>query len=156
AVLVWVLSTSFAYLNSYIDNAGDSVRGIVLFYLALCPCGAAWSVDSWVKRRWGGRAGPVYVYPWVLRLILVEMAFIYCCNGLFKLVGEDWREGKSLYYVLGDLTLTRVSYAQWPVPYLLTQLMSWTVLVWEVSFPLLVSLRWTRTIALCFGALFHL
>src|SRR5262249_34355883 len=41
-------------------------------------------------------------------------------------------------------------------PFVLTQLMSWTVLVWELSFPLLVLVRWTRPIALLFGVAFHL
>src|SRR4029077_15353631 len=47
ACVVWVLSTSFAGLNSCIDNAGDEIRGIILFYLMLSPCGAVWSVDRW-------------------------------------------------------------------------------------------------------------
>ena len=34
--------------------------------------------------------------------------------------------------------------------------MTWAVLVWEAGFPLLVSLRWTRTVTLLFGVLFHL
>ena len=32
AVLAWVLSTSFANLNPNIDNAGDTVRGVILGY----------------------------------------------------------------------------------------------------------------------------
>ena len=43
AVAVWVLGMTFDNLNSYINNAGDQVRGILTFYLMLCPCGAAWS-----------------------------------------------------------------------------------------------------------------
>ena len=59
AVVVWLLSTTFANLNTNIDNAGDLVRGITLFYLMLCPCGAVWSVDAWLR----GRKRPVYVAP---------------------------------------------------------------------------------------------
>src|SRR5262249_50308764 len=33
AVIAWALSTSFANLNPNIDNAGDTMRGIILFYL---------------------------------------------------------------------------------------------------------------------------
>jgi hypothetical protein len=156
AAVVWVLSVSFANLNEYIDNAGDQIRGIALFYLMLSPCGAAWSLDSWWRRRRGREAGPVQVYPWALRLLFVQMALIYCLNGLYKLSGADWRSGESLYYVLGDLTLTRVSYAQFPVPYRLTQVFSWVVVVWEAGFPLWVALPWTRRAALCFGVAFHL
>lgn len=156
AVIAWVLSTSFANVNPYIDNAGDTVRGIILFYLMLCPCGAAWSLDRcW--RRWRGEgAGPVYVWPWPLRLLFLQMVFIYFLNGLYKLTGSDWIDGNSLYYVLCDVSLARFSFAQLQLPYWFTQIMAWTVLVWEISFPLLVALRWTRTLALFFGAAFHL
>ncbi len=155
AVVVWVLSTSFANLNCNVDNAGDTIRGILLFYLMVSPCGAAWSVDAWLARRRGRRAGPVFIYPWVLRLVFVQMVLVYFLNGLYKLCGAEWREGLSLYYVMADLTLTRVSYTQFHLPLPVLQAMAYTVLTWEVTFPLTVSLRWTRPVALCFGALFH-
>jgi hypothetical protein len=156
AVAVWVLSTSFANLNPYIDNAGDQVRAIVLFYLMLCPCGATWSVDRWLARRRAGRGGPVSISPWPLRLLFVQMVLIYFCNGLYKLAGSDWRSGNSLYYVLADLALARWSYAQAPVPYGLTRLLTWAVLAWETAFPLLVCWRGTRAAALWIGVAFHL
>jgi hypothetical protein len=156
AVAAWVLSLSFDNLNWYINNAGDQVRGITLFYLMLTPCGAAWSLDSWLARLRGRRAGPVYVYPWALRLLFVQMVYIYFVNGLYKVFGADWTEGASLYLVWCDLTLTRFSHAQFPVPFVVTQIMSWTVLAWELSFPLLVLIKWTRPVALLFGVAFHL
>jgi uncharacterized membrane protein YphA (DoxX/SURF4 family) len=174
AVIVWVLSTSFATLNPYIDNAGDQVRGIMLFYLMLCPCGAVWSLDHWRARRRRQPTEIRFVPPWPLRLLFIQMALIYFCNGLYKLVGEEWRSGSSLYYVLGDLTLARWSYAQVRVPYELTRLLTWAVMAWELTFPLLVCLpwlgsafcravglalpswvRWVPGIALGFGVAFH-
>jgi hypothetical protein len=154
AVVVWVLSTSFAYLNPNIDNAGDQVRGIILFYLMLTPCGAAWSLDAWLSRRGGPRV-PAFIYPWALRLLFVQMVLIYFCNGVHKFVGHDWRAGTSLYLVLGDLTLARFSYTSLPVPYSLLRLSAWFVLVWEVMFPILVLWRPVRVVALAFGAAFH-
>jgi hypothetical protein len=156
AVLVWLLSMSFSNLNWYIDNAGDQVRVISLFYLMLAPCGAAWSLDSWWARRRGRLTGPVYIHPWALRLLFVQMALIYFCNGVYKAAGSDWHEGSSLYYVWCNLTLTRFSITQLPVPYWVTQWMTWTVMVWELAFPLLVVVKWTRVPALLLGVSFHL
>jgi uncharacterized membrane protein YphA (DoxX/SURF4 family) len=157
AIATWALSMSFANLNDSIDNAGDTIRGIILFYLVLCPCGAVWSVDR-LWRRWrGDEARILYVPPWPIRLLLIQLAVIYFCNGIYKLVGGSWREGYSLYYVLSDFTLTRISMAQIPLPLWLLRLMTWSVLVWEVTFPLMVMLhRWTRFVALAFGVAFHL
>jgi hypothetical protein len=156
AVLVWISSLSFAHLNSYIDNAGDTVRGIILFYLMLCPCGAAWSLDR-LWSCWRGRdRGIVYVHPWPLRLLFVQMVLIYWMNGLYKILASDWVAGESLYYVMCDLALTRFSYAQFPVPLLLTRVLTLVILIWELTFPVWMFLRRTRVVALWMGALFHL
>ncbi len=152
AVVAWLLAVSFSNINPAITNAGDEVRNIMLFYMMLCPCGAAWSLD----RRRRGDSGPALVWPWPLRLLFVQMMLIYFVNGACKLLGPQWRGGDSLYYVLADLTLTRWSLAQLPVAHGLTRLLTWTVLAWEVSFPLLAALRWTRPAALAFGVLFHI
>jgi hypothetical protein len=156
AVAVWVLGTSFDNLNSYVNNAGDQVRAILTFYLMLCPCGAAWSLDRWLARRRGGDPGPRYVWPWPLRLLFVQLVFMYFLNGLYKVGGKDWAAGTSLYYVLNDVVLARFSYAQFPVPLGVIYWLSLAVLAWELSFPLLVLFRWTRVAALLFGVAFHL
>jgi uncharacterized membrane protein YphA (DoxX/SURF4 family) len=192
--VVWVLSVSFANINTFNDNAGDTIRTIVLLYLWLGRSGAVWSIDSllarwlsrkgpWLARLWERPPGPVYIYPWVPRLLFIQMTFIYFINGLCKVVGPDWRYGNTLYYVLNDLTLARWSYAQLPVPLFATRLMTWSVLVWEVTFPFWMLLPWivsgiyfhlprrkrcgfgfkvirflrrVRGVMLCFGVLFHL
>ncbi len=155
-IAAWALSVSFDNLNWYVNNAGDQVRTIALFSLMLCPCGAAWSLDSWYARRRGRPNGPVYVYPWPLRLLFLQMVCIYFCNGVYKVMGADWMAGASLYHVWCDLALTRFSYAQMPIPYALTRVASWTVFAWELSFPVLVLVKWTRVPALLFGVTFHL
>jgi hypothetical protein len=156
AVVTWALSMSFANANPNIDNAGDVIRGIILFYLMLCPCGAVWSLDRLMQRRRANAAPAVYVWPWPLRLLFLQLVLIYFMNGLYKLSGADWPLGNSLYYVLCDLTLTRFSIAQLPVPFIAAKAASWLVLAWELSFPILVCFRRTRWLALAFGLLFHL
>jgi hypothetical protein len=152
AAVAWALSVSFLNLNPFIHHAGDTVRTIVLFYLMLSPCGATWSVDAWLR----GRRGPVHIPPWPLRLLFVQMVAIYFFNGIFKLAGAGWRAGDVLHYVLADPSQTRWSYAELPVPYWASQALTWTVLAWEILFPLLVLLPWARTPALLMGVAFHL
>jgi hypothetical protein len=152
AVLTWMLSVSFDNLNPYLENAGDTIRVILLMYLMLCPCGAVWSVDAW--RNKGRR--PLYVHPWAIRLIFVQLIFIYFMNGLYKAWGTTWHEGTSLHYVLGDLALTRFSQTWLLLPLWVTSALTWSVLVWELAFPVLVLSKWTRGITLAFGVMFHL
>ena len=154
-VVAWVMAMSFANVNPYAENAGDTVRNIALFILMFAPCGAAWSIDSWLARRKGVK-GPAYIYPWPLALLFLQMTCIYFFNGLYKAGGASWQEGDSLYLALGDVTLTRFSIAQINPPAELTRIATYTVLVWELTFPILALFRWTRAIALVFGVGFHL
>jgi hypothetical protein len=156
AAAAWALSISFLNLDPYIHHAGDTVRIIILFYLMLTPCGAVWSLDAWLRRQFGGREGPLYVAPWALRLLFVQMVVIYFFNGVFKLAGAGWREGNVLHYVLADPAQTRWSYDELPVPWWASQALTWTVLAWEILFPLLVLMPMTRVVALMMGVAFHL
>ncbi len=155
AVLTWVLSMSFANANPNLDNAGDTIRAILLFYLMLCPCGAVWSIDS----LWTGptrKQGNIFVHPWPIRLIFMQMIFIYFMNGVYKLMGPHWLDGQSLFWVLGDVVLTRFSPYMLQIPLWLASVMTWTVLAWEVTFPVLILWKWSRRAALVMGVLFHL
>jgi hypothetical protein len=75
-------------LNTWIDNAGDLIRAIGWFYLMLAPSGAAWSLDSLWQRWRRRRTGPVFIHPWPLRLLVLQMMVMYGCNGLYKVPGD--------------------------------------------------------------------
>jgi hypothetical protein len=151
----WVFSQSFITLNPSIHNAGDTVRTIILFYLMVSPCGAVWSLDRWLSRK-RPEEGPTLIYPWAVRLLFVQMAVIYFFNGVHKFAGPQWRAGHTLHYTLGDLSIARVSSAELPLPFWLSQLMTWGVLTWELSFPLLVTMPRLRTPILWMGVFLHL
>src|SRR5262249_22515408 len=149
--LSWILLLSFDNLNPSIANNGDVARNILHSYLVLTPCGAIWSLDHWLSRRKTSDVPTVLVYPWWLRLLFLQLVVIYFFNGVYKLLGKPWREGSALYYVLAEPFMTRVSYLQFQIPYPLLVIGTYTVLVWELSFPLLVLFRWTRLAALWMG-----
>jgi hypothetical protein len=154
ALVAWVLSTSIIGLNLYIHNSGDSVRTIALFYLAISPCGAVWCL-SFSKKRIELQQ-PVFVQPWPIRLLALQLALIYVFNGFFKITGAEWRDGSIMHYVLANLSWTRFSYAQLPMPDAAIPLLSWSALFFELSFPVLVLSPITRWPLLALGVLFHL
>src|SRR5262245_39771987 len=41
----WFIGGCVHYVNPFLFNSGDAVRGILLFYLMLCPCGAVWALS---------------------------------------------------------------------------------------------------------------
>jgi hypothetical protein len=156
AAVAWLLSMSAMGLNRYLCNSGDNVRIIALFYLMLCPCGAAWSVQAWWARRRGTLSDPVYVPAWPVRLLVIQLALIYFVNGVYKFTGAHWRDGDILHDVMANLAWTRFSYAQLPLPEALIPFLTWTTLLWELGFPLLIMMPCTRKLTLGMGVGFHL
>src|SRR5262249_22132289 len=91
-----------------------------------------------------------------LRLMFAQLIFVYFMNGLYKLSGDTWAEGTSLYYVLCSLEIARFPLAQLPINFLMLQISSYVVLAWETTFPLLVLVRSTRVSALTMVGMLHL
>ncbi len=150
AAVAWCLSLSVVNANFYLHNSGDNVRTILLLYLMVSPCGAVW---TWRRQR---TAEATYTPAWPVRLLLIQLGLIYFMNGVYKMSGGDWRDGSIMHYVMANAAWTRVSFAQFPLPLPLLQAMTWTVLLWELGFPLLMLMRPVRTPALCLGVFFHL
>jgi hypothetical protein len=156
AAVAWFFSVSVATLNPALHNSGDQVRSILLFFLAVCPCGAVWSVDAWRARGRDEGRGRCLVYPWPLRLLFLQLVAIYFVNGLFKLRGEHWLSGEAVGCLLGDAGWTRWSFAGWSIPAGLLHGLTVAVLAWELGFPLLMALRPLRKPTLVLGVLFHI
>jgi len=154
-VLIWLVS--FQHRNYAIVDGEDTVMRLFAFYLALCPCGWAFSLDAWLRRR-GGKPELPPPTPWALRLFQLQMCVIYLSSAFEKSTGADWISGKALYYVarLDD------SFGKFPVPaYLfehlwLVKLMTWSVLVIEWLLPVALWWRRHRKAAVLFGIVFHL
>lgn len=137
----------------------DSIIRIILLYLSLAPTGAAWSLDS---RR---KASPSFLdhvllsERWVLLLMQIHICYIYCSTGLAKLEGKYWIQGDALDIVLQNIRLRR-----WDLSFMTTQpiwqkilrVVTWIVLFWEISFPLLMLSKLTRYFALIIGVAVHL
>src|SRR5947209_11063160 len=155
ALVGWALSLSFLNSNYYLHNAGDRLRHELLFFLMLCPCGAAWALTPQRRPFTGpppqpGR--PVFVSAWPVRLLFLLLVTTYFMNGVYKALGEGWREGSIMHNVLGD-----VGWSRWPplLPGWAERLTGWVVLAWELGFPAWVFVPTTRKLALWMGVLFH-
>jgi hypothetical protein len=153
ALMVWILFSSFDNLNHYLTDTGEVIRYIALLYVLIAPSGGVWSVDAWLARTDDRR--PAYVSPWPVRLMFLQLCLLYFATGVFKLSGYSWFDGSSLYRVLACVTLTRFSFSSLPFTYEMLRLGTWTVLIWEVTFPFMALFRWTRVVALLLGVIFH-
>lgn len=162
AIAAWALTTSFQLRLSWTLNGGDAVYRNALFYLMFAPAGATWSVDAWLRRRWGwgAREEPVVIPPWSVRLLQIHVCYVYLFTGLWKLWdgdwGEDWLNGEAVYWMLNDLAISRWSYLDVPIPMLFCRLGSWGTLIFELGFPVAVLFRRLRYWWLAVGLALHI
>lgn len=153
ALAVFVLLTSFQHRNMILWDAEDTVFRLFAAFFILAHAGRAWSVDA----RLGGDPPPT-APTWPIRLFQVQISVIYLSAGILKVMGADWRTGSALYYVarLDDL------FGQAPLPDFmfewmpLVRLMSWSVVLVELTLPLALWFERTRRPALVVGFLLHL
>jgi hypothetical protein len=164
-VVVWFLAMCFINRNPIVKNGGDDVMNVGLFLLMFMPTGAAFSLDrlGQLRRDPALAAHPPRVPAWGVRVLQIQLCMLYLTTGLAKLRGGPdtmlegtWWQGTSVYYVLQDITMARVAYAELPLPFWVTAAMTYSSVWFETLFPLLVLLRPTRKWALWFGVLFHL
>jgi hypothetical protein len=151
-----LLAATFHHRLPWLMNGGDSLFRNGLYFLLLSPAGAVWSLDRWLWDKLRGRPeGPVFIAPWSVRLMQVQVCAMYLFTGLMKL-GDDYLDGQALYWVLNDVALCRWPYSRLPVPFVVCQLLSWGTLAFEIGFSVLILIRPLRRWLLLAGLSFHL
>ncbi|MBI3840249.1 MAG: HTTM domain-containing protein [Planctomycetia bacterium] len=137
----------------------DQINVMLAMYLAVGPCGAAFSLDRWLESR---KAGPsLAIQPrWsanlAIRLIQVHMCVIYLFAGTAKLTGPAWWDGTALWMALGNLeyqSLDMTWMADWPR---LINLMTHVTVFWEIFYCALIWPRLTRPVMLLLAIPLHL
>jgi uncharacterized membrane protein YphA (DoxX/SURF4 family) len=151
-------------------TAGHGVLLATLFCLIWADCGARLSLDRRRRQRRqtltsheGASVSPdpderALQPMWPLRLIRVQVALIYFTSGFFKLFGAAWRDGSAVHYTTAQNVFGRVLHV-YPLPASLDwtlTVLTYTTLVWELIFFLLLLNRFTRKVALGTGVAIHL
>lgn len=152
------LSAQVYWNHLPLSGAHSAIQAVVLC-LVFADCGAVWSLDSWLARRRGANdrmLGVVTCPIAPLRLIRIQVAIIYLSSGLWKLFNDQWRDGSAVHYVLSSNVYQRFRF-QFPTGLdWFTSLLTYAVLFWEISFPMMVMYRPTRRLAILVGVIMHL
>ncbi len=143
-------------------NHDEMLAVYYLVVLAFVPCGDAFSLDHWTKRRQANQPLLAYGYPILLMQLL--MAWAYFSSALVKLrvsgmkyLSPDNLPVLSIIHSLDNLHDTSFRYAFWlPQVREYMAVVVGLVLLWELIFPLAVFWRRVRWWVLGFGVLFHL
>lgn len=164
-LLLWV----GLYTNSVVlANGGDVVMRITLFFALFANLGEHWSVDSWRKRQSLRKRRPrtpllpatitTAAHNSALLILCWQLILIYVNSGIFKLRGDQWREGTALYYALNleQFTpfpaLNELAWQITPFVYIGSFIGIWV----QLAFPAMLIWRPTRYLALALLMGMHL
>jgi len=162
AACLFVLLYSLVMRNAIIFDSQDTVIRLLAFCLIWIPSAQCWSLEAVLKTRLSPHPDPLpkgeEVNGWGLRLIQIQIAMVFLSTALVKLSGKEWLDGTALYYVsrLDDF------FGRFPVPAWLfdtpwtVALMTWAVILVELTVPILIWFRKTRRLCLVMALLFHL
>ncbi len=152
AVVLAYVHMSLQYRNPFILISGDRLFMIIAFLAAFMPLAQRFSVDSWLRTKKG--IAPPAINMWGQRLVAIQIAYVYLNSFTAKVGNAVWYKGVALREVLASPV-----FAEWPT-YLqvgpLVWFMTYSTLVLELAFPLLVWFKRVRPYLLISGVLFHL
>ena len=164
--LTLLLFHSIILRNPVFWEGTENVYRCFLFYLCLSRCGAAYSVDNWLRCRRlrregrlserggpgdGAGAAPSAAHPrgleaiyrlvpaWPRMLMILQTAALYCTTGVVK-NGGVWAAGDAFYYALNLDHFYRFEPQQLSAIFgtTLFRLSTHVVHAWEAGFPLVV------------------
>ncbi len=135
----------------------DQINAFLALYLALGPSGEYFSVDRWLKNR----AGQSAVIPGVMttistRLIQIHMCVVYFFAGTGKLLGETWWDGTAIWGAIANLEYQTLDLTGLASHMGIVNIITYTTLFWEVSYPFLIWPRLTRPLWILMAFLVHL
>ena len=169
----FVLIGHLSFLHrSYVAWFGmDSILAMILLYMLVGPTGAAYSVDSLLRRRKARKSGDTDAPETVprkywqanlaVRMIQIHMCVIYLCSGLTKLQGETWWDGTAvLRSLMGyELALVDLRWLGWFSDTTLEWFSTLSVaatLIFEIGFAFLIWKQLLRPIMLAGAVFLHL
>ncbi|MCA9174644.1 MAG: HTTM domain-containing protein [Planctomycetales bacterium] len=98
-VALWLLTMSLHVRNPLVNNSGDMLLRMMLFWGMFAPWGACWSLDA-VRRRRGGLAPPGRDAPvWPSVLLPIQVSLVYLVTGWLKL-NDVWLSGEAMQRVV--------------------------------------------------------
>ncbi len=157
SVLTFLITVSYVHRVPGALFGLDQINALLAMYLMVGPCGDAYSLDRWLAARRGrAPASPSVTANIAIRLIQVHMCIVYLIAGFGKVLGETWWLGTAMWGALANYeyqTLDVTWLGAWP---LVINALTHLVMVWEVSYAVLVWPRLTRPLVLALAVPLHL
>jgi|688.fasta_scaffold47391_5 hypothetical protein len=161
AFCAWLAAVSYAYRNMDILHSGDNLIRIGSFFLIFARTDGVFSLPQSV-RRWffpqstsGSRPPESLVPAWPQRILQVQLCILYLVAGIWKATGPTWRNGSAVGMVLQLGEFQRFPIPDFFLTPVMSQVMTYGTLAFELGFPLLVWIPKLRLSVLLAGLAFH-
>lgn len=154
ALICFLLMQSLLHRNPFVVNGADELLSQLLFYIILSEAGALLSIDSLGKHS---ELETTKAYPWVQRLVQMQLCLVYLQTFFAKVVNQDWINGTALYKVLHSRELVHPA-----VPLFiadnqaLCQYLTWSALGLELLLPVLLWISPVRKWLIPMAISFHI
>jgi Vitamin K-dependent gamma-carboxylase len=147
AIAIYLLNRIFL-----VAEGGNKLLLLFLFYLIF--------IDEKEKENSSGEAYSIFnkVVTNVFFLIIqLQIILVYLISGLYKLYGTHWLNGEAIYYILSIVEFSHpwIKENLLSVDWLL-KFSTYSVLVYQLAFPVLVWVKKIKPYILWIGVFFHL
>ena len=140
-------------------HRADELAQMALFYLMWMPSGAALSLDRLRDRARAGTTRTTDMTPGArlaLRVLQVHLCVVQGSSGVEKACGEAWRNGEAIWRALMLPEYRRFDFSFLAAHPWIPVALGWSVLLYEMASPILVSMPRTRRASVFATSALHL
>ncbi|MEQ9413003.1 MAG: hypothetical protein RIF39_04200 [Cyclobacteriaceae bacterium] len=148
AVAIFWFSISLSKLITEIANGSDLILNIFLFISIFL------SITPKITLRNGSQLQQL-IFNSALLLGQVQMALIYLLSGYDKLLSAAWRNGEAMHSIF-NLTFFQNPFIKLNFSETECVILCWMVIIFEISFAVLIWIKKFRITLLVMGVFFHL
>lgn len=155
SILALVVFLSDVNRAQMITGRTESIVAMVMLYLCLAPCGRRFSIDAILRARKASTAVvPLSTAATVAtRLMQVHLALLVAMMGLSQLGGDVWWNGLGMWFLITREQSRLVDFTWLHTSPFVIDFWSHAVVLFELTFPLLIWIRLARPLMLAAGLL---
>lgn len=148
SALIFWLSFSLSRFAYPMTNGSDYVLNLFLFlsiFLSVLPA----------FKQEALRQTQLIISNFSFLFCKIQLCLIYVLSGVDKLISSAWRSGDAVYSIVNSELYINPNVTI-PVSKGLYVVMAWTVIIFELTFPILIWFKRLRPYVLAAGIMFHL
>lgn len=147
AFIFW-FSFSLSRLAFPFSNGSDYVLNLFLFLSIFLSTTPGFRSESLANKQ-------LLISNFVFLICKIQLCLIYLLSGFDKITSTAWRSGDAIYSIV-NLEFFINPNLSIPVNEKLFIVLAWVIILFELSFPVLVWFKQMRKYALAAGIIFHL